>query len=281
MKNKNFFSTILLALAVCFCVELQAQLTTPAPSPLAKVTQSVGLGEVSLVYSRPGKKGRAVMGNLVPYGKVWRTGANRRTQIHFSEDVKLEGVDVAAGKYAMLSIPGKESWTIILSDDLNGNPGTIADEETTIKFDVKPQTMEPMVETFTIDINDIKDGSATINIVWENTWVPINLTVDTDSKVMASIDKTLAGPSAADYYQAGSYMYSSGKDMQKALEYVEKGMKENEDRFWVVTMKARILAKMGEKEKAMEASKMAIELAEKAGNGDYVKINQDLMSTLQ
>ena len=281
MKNKNFFSTILLALAVCFSVELHAQVNAPSPSPLSTVSQELGLGEVTIMYSRPGAKGRKVMGNLVPYGKVWRTGANGRTQIHFSEDVKLEGNEIAAGKYAMLSVPGEETWTIILSNDLTGSPGSLSDEEETIKFDVTAHKLEPMVETFTIDINDIRDESATLNIVWENTWVPIKIEMDTDSKVMASIEKTLAGPAAGDYYQAGVYMFNSGKDMDKALEYVEKGMKENEDRFWVVTMKARILAKMGEKEKAMATSKMAMELAEKAGNGDYIKINKDLMSTLQ
>ena len=282
MKKKNFISVFVLSLAVCFSLELNAQLTTPAPSPLTTVSQQLGLGEVTLKYSRPGMKGRKVFGNLVPFDKLWRTGANSRTQIHFSEDVKLEGNDVKAGKYALLTIPGKESWTIILSKDLNGSPASLGDDEETIKFDVKPMVEESItMETFTIDINEIRDGSANLWIIWENTFVPVKIELNTEEKVMASIEKTLAGPSKSDYYAAGAYLYSAGKDMDKALEYVEKGMNEDESRFWVVTMKARILAKLGKKEEAISTSTKAMELATKAGNGDYVKINKDLIATLQ
>ncbi len=282
MKNKNLFSAFVLSLAVCFSLGLNAQVQTPAPSPLATLTQQLGLGEVTVKYSRPGMKGRTIFGDLVPYDKVWRTGANSRTQIHFSEDVKLEGKEVKAGKYALLTVPGKESWTIILSKSLNASPANLGDDEETIKFDVTPMMEESItMETFTIDINEIRDGSANLWIIWENTFVPVKIELETESQVMASIEKTLAGPSKADYYQAGAYLYSSGKDLNKALEYVEKGMNEDESRFWVVTMKARILAKLGKKEAAIATSTKAIELAEKAGNGDYVKINKDLISTMQ
>lgn len=279
MKKKIFISAFVLSLAVCFSLELNAQLTTPAPSPLVTVSQQLGLGEVTLKYSRPGMKGRKVFGNLVPFDKLWRTGANSRTQIHFSEDMMVEGKEVKAGKYALLSIPGQDSWTVILSDNLNGSPAALDDDEKTIKFEVTPTDLSPTVETFTLDINDIRDGSATLWMAWENTAVPVKMTLNTEEQVMASIEKTLAGPSKDDYYAAGAYLYSSGKDMDKALEYVEKGM--DDSRFWQVTMRARILAKLGKKEEAMTASKKALELAEKAGNGDYVKINKDLMATLQ
>lgn len=282
MKKQNFISALVLSLAVCFSLGLNAQLSTPAPSPLATVSQQLGLGEVTLKYSRPGMKGRTVFGNLVPYDKLWRTGANSRTQIHFSEDVKLEGKEVKAGKYALLTIPGKESWTIILSNDLNGSPASLGDDEETIKFDVKPMVDESItMETFTMDINEIRDGSANLWIIWENTFVPVKIDLNTEEQVMASIEETLAGPSKSDYYAAGAYLYSADKDLDKALEYVEKGMNEDESRFWVVTMKARILAKLGKKEDAIATSTQAIELAEKAGNGDYIKINKDLISTLQ
>ena len=158
--------------ALMLTISAQAQ-DKPAPSPLGTITQKVGLGEIAVTYSRPGKKDRKVMGELVPYGKLWRTGANARTNISFSMDVSLAGTAVPAGEYSLFSVPGASEWEIILSDATTGRSNEIADTEKTIKFKVEPQMMDITVETFTIMINDIRDDSATLMLVWENTVVPI------------------------------------------------------------------------------------------------------------
>ena len=166
-----------MTMALMLAIQVEAQ-DKPAPSPLGTITQKVGLGEITVTYSRPGKKDRKVMGELVPYGKLWRTGANARTKINFSMDVKLEGTAVPAGEYALLTTPGESEWEIILSDDTKGSPGRLGDTEKTIRFKVAPQTMDNIeVETFTIMINNIRDDSAVLMLVWENTMVPISLTL--------------------------------------------------------------------------------------------------------
>jgi len=280
MKNKLFVLS-LWVIGLIGISTVHAQVAAPAPSPLCELTQKVGLGEIKIVYSRPGKKGREVMGELIPYGRVWRTGANQRTQIHFSEAVKLQGTEVPAGKYALLTVPGEESWEIILSDNLTGSPMEIADDEKTIRFEAPASQMDLTLETFTIMINDIRDASASINLMWENTRVPIEMELNTDEKVLASIEKTMAGPSKNDYFSAASYYYAHDKDMDQALEWINKSMNENETRYWVVTMKARILTKMGKKEEALATAEKALKLAEEGGNPDYVKINKDLIAGLK
>ncbi len=279
--KKKLFVLAFCVLGLTGLTSIEAQVKTPAPSPLSEVSQKVGLGEVKIVYSRPGMKGRTVMGELVPYGKVWRTGANQRTQIHFSEDVMLQGTKVPAGKYAILTIPGEESWEIILGNDLSGSPMEIGDEEQTITFEAPAKKMDMTVETFTIMINDIRDASATINIMWENTIVPIEMELHTDKMVLASIESTMAGPGKDDYFAAAQYYYNNDKDLKKALDWVEKSMNENETRYWVVTLKARILNKMGNKQDALATAEKAKELAEKGNNPDYVKINEDIIAELK
>ncbi len=280
MKNKLFVLS-LWVIGLIGVSTVQAQVAAPAPSPLCEITQKVGLGEVKIVYSRPGKRGREVMGELVSYGRVWRTGANQRTQIHFSEAVKLQGTEVPAGKYAMLTVPGEESWEIILSDNLTGSPMDVAGDEKTIRFEASAKQMDMTIETFTIMINDIRDASASIYLMWENTMVPIEMELNTDEKVLASIEKTMAGPSQNDYFAAASYYYNHDKDMDQALEWIENSMNDNETRYWVVTMKARILTKMSKKEEALATAEKALKLAEEGGNPDYVKINQDLIASLK
>jgi len=280
MKSKIVLSVFFL-LGTFMLHNVQAQLTTPAPSPLCELTQKVGLGEVKVVYSRPSAKGREVMGELVPYDKIWRTGANQRTQIHFSEKVELQGTEVSAGKYAMLTIPGEEKWEIILSETTSGSPMELAEDEKTVRFSAPVKTIDMMVETFTIMIGDIRDDAATINLMWENTIVPIEMSLKTDEKVMASIDQVMAGPSQGDYFQAASYYYAHDKDMNQALEWVNKSMNENEERYWVVTLKARILKKMGKNDEAVTTAQEAMKLAEAGGNADYVKINKDLIASMQ
>ena len=275
---KKFITTVLLAVVVAFTLQLSAQITTPSPSPAAKVKQTVGLTEVVIEYSRPSMKGRTIFAEdgLVPYGEVWRTGANAAPKITFSEDVTIEGQDLEKGSYAILTVPNASSWTVKLYSYESGNFASYLEKEADAKVTVTPIDLSPIsVQSFSMGIGDLTDNGATIQILWENTYVPVKLGVHTDKSVMANIDKVMAGPSTDDYYASGIYLFNSGKNKEKALKYVQKATHGGEPQFWQLRWEAQILAELGRKAEAIKVAKHSIELAEKANNSDYVKINTD------
>jgi len=260
-------------------LSLQAQLEMPAASPFCKIEQKVGLTDVSIAYSRPSMNGRKIMGALVPYGEMWRTGANASTKLSFSDDVKLNGHEVPAGTYALYTIPGESEWTIILHKNTNhwGTGGAnYKQEEDLLRFQVKAETLPVTMETFTIEIGDLKTESAKIWLLWERTGVPIDLQVEVDKRVMAQIDRILNGPTAGTYYQMANYYYTQQKDDKQALEWVNKAI-EGGDRYWVWTLKARLHARLGDYENAIAASQKAMQLAE-GNNPDYVRLNKELIA---
>lgn len=279
MQRKASF---LLSLLACFGLTMSlvsAQLSTPAASPFSKTETTVGLTDITIEYSRPSAKGRKIVGDLVPYGEMWRTGANASTKISFSDDVKLNGNKVPAGKYAFYLIPGKEEWTVVVHKNLN-HWGTGADnykqEEDLVRFNVKAVDMGLKVETFTILIGDVSDESANIYFMWENVAVPVKLEVEVDNLVMDQIEQLLAGPSAGTYYQMASYYYTHDKDMNKALEWVDKAL-DGGERYWIATLKARIHAKLNQYDQAIAASEKALKLAE-GNNPDYVRMNKKMIA---
>ena len=244
---KKSFSLLLTFFAfVTFTI---AQVRTPAPSPSSKVTQMVGLTEVTIEYSRPSVKGRTIFGDLVPYGSLWRTGANAATKISFDKDVQVGGQDLKAGSYALITKPGKAEWAVMLFEHTSGNWGTYTkdDVKAAATVMVKPMDIGVNVESMLIDVNNITANSATIDLVWASTAVAIPLTVHTDKEVMASIDKVMAGPSQGDYYNAATYMRNAGKDLNVALEYMNKGISADNPRFWQLRQKSLLLADMGPK----------------------------------
>lgn len=270
----------LLVLAVFATVALQAQINTPAPSPSSKLMQTVGLTEVTVDYSRPSMRGRTIFGDLVPYGKLWRTGANGFTLISFSNDVKIGGQDVKAGTYSIFTKPGAESWEVFFYTDTQGG-GTPSDwdeskvvAKTTAKVISMPKEMA--VETFTITIDDLKSSSANLGIMWETQYVAVNFEVPTDASVEEDIKKALAGPSAGDYYAAATYYSDQGKDISKANEWMDKAMSMTEKpAFWQLRQQSLIQAKAGDKKGAIETAKKSLAAAKEAGNDDYVKMNTD------
>lgn len=264
--------TLCLALVLGSAV---AQIKTPAPSPMGKVTQTVGLTEITVEYSRPSAKGRKVFGDLVPFGERWRTGANAATKITFSEDVQVEGAALKAGTYALYTLPNEHEWQVYFYKNANqsGLPRAWDENEVAASFKVKPRQAGDFVETFTIGIGMVASDAAQLQLAWENTIVPISFTVPTDIAVMKSIEKTMAGPSANDYYAAGRYLYESGKDKNKALEYIQKA-NSMDAKFWTIRMEALVLADLGRKKEAIEAAKKSLDMAKSAGNSDYVRMNE-------
>ncbi len=269
--------TLLMVFAVTFTVN--AQIETPQPSPLQKIEQKVGLTDVSVQYSRPSMKGRTIFGDLVPYGKLWRTGANQNTMVTFSTDVMVGESTLKAGSYAIFSKPNKDNWEVIFYSDTNnwGTPQKWDDSKVAATVTAKVYDIPMDIETFTVSFDDLTNDSAVLSIMWEKTYVAVKFDVPTDKAVTTAINKVMNGPSADDYYAAARYYLESGKDINKAVVWMDKAIemtKEN-PRFWWLRQQSLIKAKAGDKKGAIKAAKASLEGAEKAGNADYIKMNKD------
>ncbi|WP_053992889.1 DUF2911 domain-containing protein [Mangrovimonas sp. TPBH4] len=270
---------LLIALMLTASFHLRAQVKTPQASPACKLEQKVGLTDISVQYSRPGVKGRTVFGDLVPYDKLWRTGANKNTIITFSDDVTFDGQTVKAGSYAIFTKPGKSLWEVYLYSDTEnwGTPQKWDDSKVAAIVKAKSYPMSFNVESFSFDINNITNSSATLEIFWEKTYVAIPFEVPTDTKVLASINEALSGtPKAEDYFAASVYYYQEGKDIKQAKEWIDKSMAMSSDpAFWQLRQQSLIYAKAGDKDGAIALAKKSMAAAKEAGNDDYVKMNMD------
>ena len=257
---------------------IEAQVKTPQASPKSTTTQVVGLTNVEIVYSRPSAKGRDVFNNLVPFGKLWRTGANENTTITFSDDVVIDGKTLPKGKYALYTTPRADNWEIVFYSDTNnwGNPETWDETKVALRTNAKPEMLGRNVESLTIGINNLDHNYAYLEISWEKTLVAIKFEVPTQKTAMASIDKALAGPTAGDYYASAQYLFQSNGDTSKALIYSNKALEISKDKpFYYYRLKSLIQAKNGDKKGAIETAKISLAGAEAAKNQDYVKMNKD------
>ena len=255
-----------------------AQIRTPQASPKATVSQMVGLTEVEINYSRPSMRGRTIFGDLVPFGKVWRTGANENTLISFSEDVVIDGKTLKKGQYSIYTIPKAENWDIIFykTTDNWGNPQKWDDDNVALKASAKPEMLNRAVESFTIGINNLDNNFANLELSWEKTIVPLRFEVPTQKMAMESIERSLGGPTASEYFAAGQYFYQSNGDANKALSYVNKALEMSKDKpFYMYRQKSLIQARLGDKKGAIETAKLSLAGAQQAKNMDYVKMNQE------
>lgn len=254
-------------------------LKVPTKSPLQTVKQEFALSSVEIEYSRPSARGRKIFGDLEPYGKLWRTGANAQTTISFGEDVKVNGTPLKAGKYSILTVIGKEDWKIRFC-----NPATsvfnFKESDVVATIDVKAVTLPFNIETFTIMFGTQTDNSLDVNIMWERTFVPFTITSDIDEKVMATIERIMASDSKP-YLAAAGYYLDNGKDLTKALEWANKAVAQQPEAFWVSHTKAKIQAKMGDKKGATETATKSLGQAKAAGNQDYVALNEKLLAGLK
>jgi len=269
---------VLLIALLLSSLTFQSQIVTPQPSPKCVLNQMVGLTDVEVEYSRPGVKGRNVFGDLVPFGKVWRTGANSNTTISFSEDVVIDGKTLKKGKYALYTLPKVESWDIIFysKTDNWGNPEVWNEADVALRASVVPQILNRNIENFTIDINNLDNNFGYLNLSWEKTLVSLKFEVPTQKMAMASIDKIMAGPSAGDYFSAAQFYLQSNGDLNKALSYVNKALELNKETpYWYTKLKSLIQAKLGDKKGAIETAKLSLASAKAAKNNDYVKMNED------
>jgi len=278
MKKKL---SLLVALAISLCTVQAQELRTPQPSPTQEVKQNFGLSAIELSYSRPGIKGRQIFGDLVPYGKVWRTGANSATTLTFGDDVTIGDTKVPAGKYGLLTIPGADEWTVIITKQLDvTSPAAYKQDQDVVRVKVKPETLPFSVETFTISFDDVKSSSVNIGLLWDNVYVALPITTDIDSKISAQIKDIMEGDNKP-YFQAALYYIENGKDLNQAVAWLDKAAIQTPDGFWIYYQKARALSKLGKKADAITASNKSKELATKAKNDDYVALNDKLQKELK
>ena len=265
-----------------FTVNLSfSQINTPRVSPASEVEQMVGLTEIEIEYSRPSMRGREVFGNLVPFGKVWRTGADNSTKISFDTDVIISGKTIQSGTYSIFSIPNKESWEIIFYSDVElwGVPRDWSENKIVFSsmFDVKKLKKSNTVETFTISFNDLTNNDVNMSISWENTSVDIKIEVPTRSMVESEINKVLSdNPKSSDYYAAAVFYRQENINLDKALEWMNKAIEMNESpRFWQYRQQSLIMAANDKFADAVDAAKKSLNLAIEADNQDYIKMNRD------
>ncbi|MBM3452588.1 MAG: DUF2911 domain-containing protein [Bacteroidetes bacterium] len=268
---------LIILLSLSFGYYSFGQITTPMASPLAKVEQKVGLADISISYSRPAKRGRVVFGDLVPFNELWRTGANENAKITTSEALIFGKDTLKAGTYAIFTKPSETSWEIFFYTDYSnwGTPENWDEKKVALKTEAAVSFLTETVENFTIGIDKMENSSAEITFSWENTKVLLPFLLNTRDKVLASIKKTMDGPTANDYHRAASYYFSEKIDMRKALEWSTKAVElRGESAYWMTRLLAQLQAENGDYKKAIETAKKSMEVAEKDGDLNYVKQNK-------
>lgn len=278
---------LLVVLLLTFATTINAQLQTPNANPLSKIQQKVGLTNITIEYSRPSMKGRKIYGDLVPFNKLWRTGANANTIITFSDDVVVGGKALKSGAYALYTKPGKSSWEFIFygTTDNIGLPKKWNDSDVAISVKAKPKSLPIKAETFTIALNDLTYESAVLGLMWANTFVGVDVEVPTSQKAITSIEKTLQGKnaSAKDYFESASFYYQSNKDIKNAMKWIEKANKMTKDapKFEYQNLQALIFAKAGRTKKAVKMAKASLHNAQKARNEEYVNLNKAFLKKFE
>jgi hypothetical protein len=266
--------------AICSATQAQ-QLKTPAPSPTQTIKQDFGLSSIELNYSRPGMKARKIYGDLVPFGKVWRTGANNATTLTFGDEVMIGGTKIPAGKYGLLSIPDKDNWTLIITKQTDvTSPAAYKQDMDIVRVSVKPETSSTAYETFSMQFQNVKPSSLDLTIAWDKTLVSLPITTDVDSKVMAQI-KGSVEKDTRPYFQAAVYYLETDRDLNQALVWFDKAIEQSPNAYWIYHQKANALAKLGKKEEAKQTASKSMELAKAQKNDDYVKLNEKLLSNLK
>lgn len=268
---------LLFVIAVGLSASFNAQVLTPKASPVAKLQQKVGLADIQIDYSRPSVNGRVIFGELIPFGQTWRLGANENTKITSSEALIFGKDTLKAGTYALFAKPGQSSWEFYFYTDYSnwGLPEKWEDAKVALKVSAAAETSKEFTENLTLQLEDLKYSSAKITLTWAQTKVSLPFTLDTKTKVLASIDKTMAGPSANDYHQAATYYFNEKLDLKKALEWSTKAVElRGPSAYWMTRLKAQLQAANGDYNGAIETAKLSMEAAKADGDDAYVLANQ-------
>jgi hypothetical protein len=281
MKTNHFMVLTMLLLAVA-SHRTQAQVPgLPNPSPTQTIDQEIGLGHAIVTYSRPNVKDRKIFGGLVPFGTVWRTGANTATEITFSEDVKLDGHNVPAGTYSLFTIPEKDQWTIIVNKAVKEwGAYSYKPEDDLLRFIVKPAHINDKHETFTIRFANSTTSSADLQIVWDYTVVSIRVTVDDDAKITATIEELMKAEHNSNlvYFNAIQYYYNNNKDADKALGWIKKAKADVPTNPAYPLFESRFLLRKGDKAGAVAAAEAGIKVAKERKFDEYIKLLSEALA---
>ncbi len=268
---------LLLLIAIGFTASLNAQILTPKASPAAKMQQKVGLADIQIEYSRPGAKGRVIFGDLIPFGQMWRLGANENTKITTSEALIIGKDTLNAGTYALFAKPGPTNWELYFYADYSnwGLPEPWDPKKVVLKASAVVQKTQDFQENLAISLDALTNNGGTLLICWENTKVSLPFSLNTKAKVLVSIDKTMAGPAANDYHAAATYYFNENIDLKTALEWSTKAVAlRGPSAYWMTRLKAQLQAANGDYKGAIETAKISIEAAKADGDDAYVRANE-------
>jgi hypothetical protein len=271
------YTISVICLLLCFNLCYSQRLKTPTLSPFSKISQQVGLTDVTLEYSRPSAKGRVVFGELVPYNKVWRTGANAATKITFTESAKIGGQTILPGTYAIYTIPSEDLWTIIIHSNttlrsIAGDAYKSADD--IFRFEVKPIKTTNYVESFTMQFATLTSDSLELQLVWENTLISIPMKLEVASQIEQQMTEFMKTPESIPhrtYFEAAQYYSNNGKDLNEALDFIDKALEKSPENFRYGLLKAKIQAKNNNGKGALITVKIANQWAKNKKNDNYIE----------
>jgi len=262
----------LFLLVASTALSVSAQITMPQPSPGAMVTQKVGLTEIKFDYSRPAMKGRKIFGELVPFGEIWRTGANNATKFTTLDSLTIGGKGLAKGTYVVLTRPFRDQWEVIFNKNPDVSVFNYKPEDDVLKLIAKVSNTADVTENFEITTDNVTSNTCNIIFKWENTKASFNVVNDIDTKIKAQIQAKLDGPTSDDYYAMSRYYFENSRDLSKALEFADLSLAKG-DKYWILRHKSLVQAKLGDKKNAIETAKKSLELAKQEKNMDYIHMN--------
>ena len=278
MKNK------LTLILIFICYLSYSQLQSPVASPKTKIFQKVGLVDINLEYSRPSKNDRKIFGGLVPYGKIWRTGANNPTLISFSDNIKLNNKLIEKGDYHIYSVPSESNLDLIIYEKTDAWGSLSEFDESLIKARVVSNFIDlPItVETFTITFNNISNNGASLIINWDNKQAVYEIDVLTKGKMIKNINKILSeNPTANDYRKAAVYYYEENIDISKAVKWIDSAFKDSDNlKYWQLRYKALIYEKAGNIIKAKEYAEKGFKNAKEINSIDGINALEIIVERL-
>ena len=279
--NLGFVRIIVFFISVsCF-----SQIKHPKASPLSKVEQQIGLSKITVEYSRPSVRGRHVFGpqpdgqkGLVPYGRIWRVGANASTKISVNPAMEIGGNLLPKGTFALYAFPNQEVWEIVLHANTrhwgDGREAYNPDDDV-FRIEIEPQTIPYHQENLLITFDSISHNTAVMDVIWANTKVSIPLRVDTDAQMELEIARQIReNPTAQTYYEAARYLQEQGKDFERALVFLDKALQIGGDTYYFHRVKSVVLAHLGKYENAIVAAEKSLELAKAQNKDEFVRMNQ-------
>ncbi len=271
VKQALFFLILLDALIVC------SQITHPKASPFSRVEQEIGLSKISVAYSRPAARGRTIFGGLVPYGRIWRVGANESTKITVDTDMTVLGHNLPKGTYALYAFPEKEEWQITFHTNTqhwgDGRKNYDSNEDL-FRIKVAPKSIPYHQENFLVNFDFITHNAANLNLIWADTMVSIPILVDTHGQMQLEIAKQLnENPTAQTYYEAARYLQEQGTDFKTALGYLNKALELGGDTYYFHRVKSLIEAELGDYKAAITSAKESLRIATKLEKDEFVRMN--------